>query len=355
MTKTLIRNVRVFDGRRLSEPSTVVIDGAVFGTDGTGARIVDADGATALPGLIDAHLHLEDRTTLVQLTRWGVTTGLDMATWPAEKLARLRGVVGFTDIRSAGTPAMGPGGPHARVMPELVAEAVLRDAGHAESFVATRLAEGADYLKLILEAPGDGGPDAIAASAFVRAAHRRGVLVVAHAASHGAFALAVELGADIVTHVPLGAPLTPELIAAMAREGTASVPTLTMMRTLADNDGTPQALAGASTSVLALHAAGVPVLAGTDANIHMDVEHGESLHHELELLVDAGLTPVEALRAATCLPAKHFRLPDRGAIALGLRADLVLIDGDPTADVRATRNIRRVWCGGTEHDPFRSD
>ncbi len=183
----------------------------------------------------------------------------------------------------------------------------------------------------------------------------RSGLVVAHAASHGAFALAVELGADIVTHVPLGAPLTPELIAAMAREGTASVPTLTMMRTLADNDGTPQALAGASTSVLALHAAGVPVLAGTDANIHMDVEHGESLHHELELLVDAGLTPVEALRAATCLPAKHFRLPDRGAIAPGLRADLVLIDGDPTADVRATRNIRRVWCGGTEHDPFRSD
>ncbi|WP_344418980.1 hypothetical protein [Amycolatopsis minnesotensis] len=65
-TKTLVRGVRVFDGRRLSEPSTVVIDGAVFGTDGTGAHVVvDADGGTALPGLIDAHLPggpYDDRT-----------------------------------------------------------------------------------------------------------------------------------------------------------------------------------------------------------------------------------------------------------------------------------------------------
>jgi imidazolonepropionase-like amidohydrolase len=352
VTKTVVRDVRVFDGHRLTAPSTVVIDGAVFGTDGTGARTVHADGATALPGLIDAHLHLEDRSTIERLTRWGVTTGLDMACWPPEKVDRLRGVVGFTDIRSAGTPGMGPGGQHARLMPELAAEAVLHDSRHAESFVAARLAEGADYLKLILEGPGDGGPDVTTADAFVRAGHDRGVLVVSHAASHGAFALALELGVDIVTHVPLGAPLTSALVSMMARSGPVSVPTLTMMRTIAGKDGTPETFAGASASVGALHAAGVPVLAGTDANIHMDVEHGESLHLELELLVDAGLTPVEALRAATCLPAKHFGLRDRGAIAPGLRADLVLVEGDPTKDVRATRNIRRVWCGGIEHGPF---
>jgi imidazolonepropionase-like amidohydrolase len=68
------------------------------------------------------------------------------------------------------------------------------------------------------------------------------------------------------------------------------------------------------------------------------------------LLIEAGLSNVEALRAATVLPAQHFGLHDRGVIEPGRRADLVLIDGDPIADIRATRQIRRVWCAGVEHD-----
>jgi len=96
----------------------------------------------------------------------------------------------------------------------------------------------------------------------------------------------------------------------------------------------------------------VPLLAGTDADSRLAfVPYGTSLHHELELLVDAGLTTVDALRAATSPPARHFGLTDRGAVTSGLRADLVLVDGDPLADIRATRQIRRIWCGGTDHPP----
>ena len=76
--------------------------------------------------------------------------------------------------------------------------------------------------------------------------------------------------------------------------------------------------------------------------------HGESLHHEFELLVDAGLSPTEVLQAATSLPARQFGLADRGRVAPGLRADLGLIDGDPTSDIRATRNLQRVWCAGVD-------
>jgi imidazolonepropionase-like amidohydrolase len=101
--------------------------------------------------------------------------------------------------------------------------------------------------------------------------------------------------------------------------------------------------------------AGVPILAGTDANDSAGtparVPHGESLHRELELLVDAGLSTLEALLAATALPARYFGLSDRGTTEPGKRADLVLIDGDPLADIRATRSIRRIWCGGIEHKP----
>jgi imidazolonepropionase-like amidohydrolase len=113
--------------------------------------------------------------------------------------------------------------------------------------------------------------------------------------------------------------------------------------------------ASATASVTALHKAGVPVLAGTDANdsplIPGGVPHGMSLHRELELLTGAGLSPVDALRAATVTPATVFGLADRGVIGPGKRADLVLLDGDPLADIRATRSIRRIWIGGIEIEP----
>jgi imidazolonepropionase-like amidohydrolase len=98
-------------------------------------------------------------------------------------------------------------------------------------------------------------------------------------------------------------------------------------------------------SVRALHAGGVEILAGSDAP-NPGTAHGASLHHELELLVRAGLTPTEALRAATSAPARRFGLADRGRIAPGQRADLLLVAGDPTADIRATRAIERIWKNG---------
>ncbi|GJF33434.1 amidohydrolase [Kitasatospora sp. NE20-6] len=349
-----LTDVRVFDGRRLSEPRTVVIDGAVIGTDPTGARTTDCGGAVLLPGLIDAHIHLGGRETLEKLTAHGVTTGLDMATWPPQRLAALRGLPALTDIRSAGTPAIGPGGPHARI-PGLAEAATLLDPADAERFVTDRIAEGSDYIKVVLEAPGEGGPELPVVTALVAAARSHGRTVVAHASSPGAYALALDAGVDMITHVPLGRPLSATDVARTAADGRVSIPTLSMMEGTAAARGRPEAFGAALESVGALHRAGVPVLAGTDANsqpgVPAAIEHGSSLHHELELLVEAGLSTVEALRAATVLPARHFRLADRGAVAPGLRADLLLVEGDPLTDIRATRAVRAVWCGGVEHTP----
>ena len=103
-----------------------------------------------------------------------------------------------------------------------------------------------------------------------------------------------------------------------------------------------------------LHIAGVPLLAGTDAIPIFS--HGIGLHRELEVLVEAGLSPTEALAAATSVPASCFDLGDRGRIAPGLRGDLLLVDGDPTMDIRATRNIRAIWRSGTlfNRDDYRA-
>jgi imidazolonepropionase-like amidohydrolase len=345
---TAITNVRIFDGGGLSDPRTVFLDGGRLAAEASSARTIDGTGKVLLPGLVDAHVHLHGRENLEQLTRHGVTTALDMATTSAELLTALRDQPGLTDIRSAGVPAIGPGGNHAR-MPGMPAEAVVTDPAQAKDFVAARKAAGSDYLKIVLEAPGGGGPELPVARALTGAAHESGLLVIAHAANAGAYTMALDAGVDVVTHAPLGPPIAGEDIPRVK----VVVPTLTMMKGISSGIGQPRLYEGAKTSVTLLHRAGVPVLAGTDANAApgspSPVEHGASLHDELELLVAAGLSTVDALRAATELPAKHFGLTDRGAIRPGLRADLVLVDGDPVADIRATRAISRVWCAGVEY------
>jgi len=130
------------------------------------------------------------------------------------------------------------------------------------------------------------------------------------------------------------------------------VPTLTMMEAIVEKIRAfaPVSYDVARSTVGQWHRAGVTILAGTDANqapsAPASPPYGTSLHHELALLVDAGLSTVEALRSATILAAEHFGLTDRGVIAPGKRADLVLIDGDPLNDISAVSKIAAVWCAG---------
>ncbi|CAM3528783.1 amidohydrolase family protein [Kibdelosporangium persicum] len=355
MPKTVLRDVRVFDGNELTRPRTVVIDGTVIGEDPAGGHEIDAAGATLLPGLIDAHVHLHGPEDLRTLARWGVTTGLDMACWPVERVASLRAVTGAADFRTAGLPAIGRGS-HAK-MPAMPEDAVILTADDARRHVEARAAEGVDYIKGVTEAPGEGGLPADALRALVAAAREHGLKTVVHAVSPGAYSIAVDSGAEFVTHVPLTGPIRTEDIAAMKAAGQVAIPTITMMEGILTTG--PQAgrfpVDGLLRSLADLHAAGVGILAGTDANDEpgapIAVRHGESLHHEFELMAQAGMTSAEILRSATADAARAFGLTDRGTIAPGLRADLVLIAGDPLQDIAATRDIRAVWCAGTEITP----
>jgi imidazolonepropionase-like amidohydrolase len=101
-----------------------------------------------------------------------------------------------------------------------------------------------------------------------------------------------------------------------------------------------------------LLAAHVPILAGTDTSAGFVgrflgvVAFGATLQVELKLLVDDGMTPTRALIAATSAPARAFNMKDRGWIRPGMRADMILVEGDPTQDILATRNIVTVWKRG---------
>jgi imidazolonepropionase-like amidohydrolase len=353
--RTALLNARVFDGQRLSEPRTVVIDGSVIGDDPSGALQVDVAGAALLPGLIDAHVHLHGLENLQALAAWGVTTGLDMACWPAELVVALHKVTGAADFRTPGLPAIGPGGKHARFQ-GLPKETIILTPDDARRHVAARAAEGVDYIKGIAEAPGEGGPTAEALSALVTTARESGLKTVIHAASVGAYSMAVASGAAFITHVPLRGVISEEDISAMRTGGQAAIPTVTMMEGMLGTGLIPGGtVADLLQSLKGLYEAGVEILAGTDANAAsaapFSAAHGESLHHEFDLMARAGLAPVEILRSATVLPARAFGLSDRGSVTPGLRADLLLVDGDPTTDISAARNIRAVWCAGIEAPP----
>jgi hypothetical protein len=102
--KIALTNVRVFDARELRGPTTVVINDGIVGDDSAGARIIDAGGATLLPGLIVAHVHLLEEGHLQQLADFGVTTALDMGAWPPSMVDSLRDRIGRPTFAAQASP-----------------------------------------------------------------------------------------------------------------------------------------------------------------------------------------------------------------------------------------------------------
>ena len=227
-------------------------------------------------------------------------------------------------------------------------ESIVDSPEMAVRFVEDRVDEGVDYIKIVADVP---RPSQEIINTLAAEARKHGKLSVAHAARKGAFCMAQEGKVDIITHCPLNHPLDEAAAKLMKDEGRICVPTLIMEKTMSGAKIFPGLnYAAAKESVSLLHQAGVPILAGTDSNPSpmAGVKHGESLHSELELLVDAGLSNEDSLRAATSLPAQWFQMPDRGVIAVGKRADLVLVNGDPLDDISATKNLEKICVAGKE-------
>jgi imidazolonepropionase-like amidohydrolase len=133
------------------------------------------------------------------------------------------------------------------------------------------------------------------------------------------------------------AMLPPQLVSAIEHSG---VPPT-------DAEAARRTFDGLIAIVGALHRAGVPIVAGTDQQVP-----GHSLHRELELYVRAGFTPMEALQSATLIPARAMRLErESGTIAVGKRADLIVLDRDPLVDIANTRSVHLVVAAGRPYDP----
>jgi len=393
---TLVRDVRVFDGKAVHERRSVLFDDArivdadVRGPTPAGARIVEGAGRTLLPGLIDAHTHAFRQFDLPVL--FGVTTQIDMFSavpvmQDAKRSMAAGRHAGQADLFSAGVLATAPGGHGTQFG---VPIPTLSTPGEAQAFVDDRITEGSDFIKIVLEAGGHGAGamkslDIATATALIEAAHRRGKLAVVHVSTEKDARAALDAGADALVHLFLGAAPDATAVDSLARlakrKNAFVIPTFTVMESMAGVRGDdllgdadlaalvgregattlkarygqqaqPQLLAMPKAVTAALARAGVPILAGTDAG-NAGTLYGISMHRELAALVEAGLTPAAALAAATSAPAAAFRLGRRGCIATGCKADLLLVEGDPTRDITATRRIVEVWKDGQSANALR--
>jgi imidazolonepropionase-like amidohydrolase len=388
-TPVLFQKVRVFDGVKVIPETDVLIEHGKIKDVGPNlpaenAKVVEGAGKTLLPGLIDAHVHVHGAETLEQALVFGVTTEFDMMMPP-----RLEAMLKSTEddnrasFFSAGDPATVPGG-HGTEYGFPVP--TLTKPGEAEGFVEARIREGSDYIKIMYTAgvdmPGRRPPPTLSRdtlAAVIAAAHKNHKLAVVHIGSASGARDAIEAGADGIAHLFRGESSPHDFGEFVAAHHAFVIPTLSVMhavcgpesagvRLLKDprlaaylnreskerlSETFPVARTGrvsckaAGEALRQLKAAGALIVAGTDAP-NPGTTYGASLHGELEMYVEAGVTPTEALVAATSAPAQAFHVGDRGRIAPGLRADLLLVNGHPDEDITATRDIVAVYKEGVE-------
>ena len=376
-----------------------------------GARVVDVHGRTIMPGLISAHSHVglvagtanradaytreAVQSAVVQYEQYGVTSvvtlGLNRDLVFELRDQQRAGAAPGASIFTAGRGIGAPGGvPPQPVAPDQVyrpataelARAAVRDmAGHHVDLVKLWLDDGfGKFTKMPPEVY----------HAVIDESHKHGLRVAAHVFYLADAKALVAAGVDVLAHSVRDLPVDDELIHALKAHGVFYIPTLNVDESffllaeqpevmkdeffthavspellqmfqsqafrdkVAANPSVPKekaAFAVAQKNLKALHDAGVHVAFGTDSGALPERIPGWGEHHELELMVRAGLSPMDAIVAATQGSAALLKATDRGTLEVGKRADFLVLAADPTADIRNTRQLISVWHGGREIAP----
>lgn len=391
-----LTGARVIDGTGAAplEKATIVIaDGRIQAVGATvtipaGATRVDMSGKTIVPGLINAHGHLNaDPSTrpirdklagqLRVYADYGITTVVVLGAGEKD----LGDAVKLRDVQGQGALD------RARVF---VAGSSLRDlktAAEARTRVDAYADQKADIIKIhITGGPNDMTPDVY--GALIDQAHTRGLRVAAHLYYLKDAKGLLDKGVDVIAHSVRDQPVDAVLIAELKRRNVGYIPTLTRdlaqfvyeatpafftdafflrhvdvyrremtvlndpalqekTRNSKEAQGIKPALEQANRNLKALSDAGVQIAMGTDTGTNTGQWQGYFEQVEIEMMVKAGMTPMQVLVAATSGAARVMKLDQQlGAIQPGKHADLLVLNENPLSDIRNTRQIHSVWIAG---------
>jgi imidazolonepropionase-like amidohydrolase len=387
---------RVFDGTDIQEDWAVLVEGSQIFAAGPVASLTPAidtlhlRGTTLLPGLIEGHSHLllhpyNETSWTDQVLNESLAERVARATVHARKTL----LAGVTTTRDLGTEGAGyadvglkraielgiiPGPRMIVTTRAIVATGSYNPKGAPEHHlpkgaemadgydeltrvVRDQIGRGADWVKIYADYRW--GPDGTAQPTFTQAelelavevAASSGRSVVAHAATQEGIRRAVLAGVRTIEH---GDGATEDVLALMASHGVALCPTLAAVEAVSEyagwhkgTDPDPQRVVQKKRSFAAALDAGVPICFGGDVGVFA---HGENVR-ELELMVEYGMTPLAAVRAATSGNATLFDLDgELGSVTAGLLADLIAVEGNPVEDISALRKVVFVMKGGVVYD-----
>lgn len=359
-----ITDAMIFDGTgRAPYRGAVVIRDGVIAEAGPdvraprGAQVVRAGGRALIPGLFDVHTHWgpagqpgETPAVANQYLQSGVTTVNDFHQQPESFAVRREWLSQMVapDVRFVAR--MGAPGGHGASWGDTNTTRWASTAEAAQAEVRALQVYRPDFIKAFADGwrygrlPDHTSMNQSTLSALVAEANVHGQRVLSHTVTVERGKIAARAGVHIIAHSLQDARVDDEAVRLLREAGTAYAPTLAIYEPRPGVES--ENFANALFNVKALFDAGVPIAVGTDAGIG-SAAHGVSTLRELELLVQAGLSPTDALLAGTANSARALGLDgDRGTIEAGKRADLVLVNGAPWEDIGQIRRIERVYVAG---------
>ena len=350
----LIEDIKLFDGYELKERVDLLIEEGIIQRIGEikaeskDLVIISGRGKTIVPGMVNCHVHAWLPYHLKNAMQAGVFAVLDMHTSVhPDSLNRYKLEDGYARFFSTGYAATVPGGHGTQYGFEVPTIGADRS---PSQFVQESVARGSDYIKIIYE-PQKPTLSIDQINEIVKTSKNEGLLSVAHISSRGGAKDLIDTGIDGFVHMWKDAPASQSFLDSISARGMFVVPTVSVMEGIIEYYRQNRIRVPFSQlemlldEVARLHQSGIRLLAGTDPpNVGLD--YGSSLHNELRLYVQAGLSPLAALKTATSSPNEIFSLGDIGVIREGQLANFNLIDGDPLLRMEEISQMESIWAGG---------